>query len=168
VLLVVAVLLFVAGGADLIAHAIAGPPVEVAGATVHPGSGWTVIRRGDQGVLHRLVLARGAEALDVTAIDGYDGNAEDLARRYETSVLAGQLDQLSVGDPEAGHLDDGTPTVRFPYIGITHDGVAVEGLVTTAVGSGGTGVVFDGFAPKGALASVVGGLSAMIDRTEVR
>jgi hypothetical protein len=164
---VVAVLVFVAGGADVIARAIAGPPVQIAGATVHPEAGWEVIRRADAGSLHRVVLAQGSEALDITAIDDYQGTAGDLAQRYETSVLAGQLEQLSIGDPEAGALDDGTPTVRYAYIGITRDGVAVEGVVTTAVGSAGTGVIFDGFAPKGALASVAGGLASMIDRTEV-
>ena len=167
-LVVVAVLLFVAGGADAIAHAIAGPPIQIAGVTVHPQAGWKVQRRGDDGSLHRVVLARGSGALDVTVIDAYPGTADGLARRYEDSALAGQLDQLSVGDPEAGALDDGTPTVRYGYIGITDDGVAVEGVVTTAVGPEGTGVVFDGYAPKGGLASVVGGLASMIDQTEVR
>ncbi len=168
VLVVVAVLLFVAGGADAIAHAIAGPPIQIAGVTLHPQAGWKVQRRGDDGSLHRVVLARGSGALDVTVIDAYPGTADGLARQYEDSVLAGQLDQLSVGDPEAGALDDGTPTVRYGYVGITHDGVAVEGVVTTAVGPEDTGVVFDAYAPKGGLASVVGGLASMIDRTEVR
>jgi hypothetical protein len=167
VLIVVAVLLFVAGGADAIAHAIAGPPIRIAGATVHPEAGWTVLRRADAGTLHRVVLVRGSDAVDVTAIDGYEGTAADLAQRYETGVLAGQLDQLSIGDPESGALEDGTPTVRYAYIGITDDGVAVEGIVTTTVGPDGTGVVFDAFAPKGALASVVADLTSMIDRTEV-
>ncbi len=121
-LVVVAVLLFVAGGADAIAHAIAGPPIQIAGVTLHPQAGWEVQRRGDDGSLHRVVLARGSGALDVTVIDAYPGTADGLARQYEDSVLAGQLDQLSVGDPEAGALDDGTPTVRYGYIGITHTG----------------------------------------------
>ena len=121
-LVVVAVLLFVAGGADAIAHAIAGPPIQIAGVTLHPLAGWEVQRRGDDGSLHRVVLARGNGALDVTVIDAYPGTADGLARQYEDSVLAGQLDQLSGRRPGDRGARDGPATVRFGYVGVTDTG----------------------------------------------
>jgi len=167
VVAVVAVIVFAADGANLVSRAIEGPPIDVAGVALHPRAGWAVQHRDDEATVHHLLLAGGSTALDVVVLDGYDGTAATLSEEYATRVLRGQLDRLTIGDPETGRLDSGTSTVRFGYVGITHDGLAVEGVVTTAVGRSGTGVVFDGYAPKGDLASAVGDLAAMIGSAEV-
>ena len=158
---------FAAGGANVVSRAIAGPPIDVAGVELHPRAGWVVQHRDDQASVHHVLLAGGSTALDVVVIERYGETAADLAEEYAARVLRGQLDRLTIGDPETGALDSGTPTVRFGYVGITHDVLAVEGVVTTAVGRSGTGVVFDAYASKGDLASAVGDLAARIGGAEV-
>ena len=57
--------------------------------------------------------------------------------------------------------------MRFGYVGITEDGVPLEGVVIAASGTSAS-AVFDAYAPQGALATVIEDVRAMFDDAVVR
>jgi hypothetical protein len=154
------------------------PAVSVGDLTVHPPAGWALVRQervilpspGGTGVEGAFAqLSRGSGALDVLAIDGLDGDADDGARFYAEEVLRRQLDRLTVSGLSHVVLRSGLPAARFGYIGTEPEaGAAIEGSVTVAVGSSGTVAVFDGWAFEGQLELIAEELGRMIDTAEVR
>jgi hypothetical protein len=172
---VVAVILFVTGGARALADATAGPLQPSTGipgiVVVQPRQGWTADAgaRVDDGALHEVLLVRGTAHLLLVGIDGYGGSASDLARDYVERVLRARFAQLSVGQVDGPvALRSGVPALQFGYVGVTEGGVSVEGAVTAAVvGSGRDGAVLDGFGPEGDLAWAVEDIRAMVAGAEV-
>jgi hypothetical protein len=172
---VVAVIALVTGGARAVADATAGPLQPATGVpgivVVQPRPGWSedLDARVDDGGFHEVLLVRGTADLVLVGIDAYGGSPADLARDYVERVLRARFAQLSVGHV-AGPvpLRSGVPAVQFGYVGVTEDGVSVEGAVTAAVaGSRRDGVVFDGFAPEGDLAWAAGDIRTMVAGAEV-
>lgn len=166
------VILSLAAGAHVVGDRLAGeqgPPAGVPGVVmVQPGPGWEVAQRSDDGPTHQLLLRRGTAGLLIAGIEAYGRGPGDLAHDYAVQVLDQHLAQLRIGgDAGAVKLPSGLEAVRFGYVGITADGVTIEGVVTAVVAPSGNGVIFDGFAPEGDLASAAGDLSSMIDSAEV-
>lgn len=169
---VASVILVLSAGAHMVGDRLAGvqgPPVVVPGVvTVQPRPGWEVAERSDDGTTHQLVLRRGTAGLLVVGIEAFGGGPGDLAHDYTVEVLDQHLAQLRIGgDAGAVVLPSGLEAVRFGYVGVTGDGVTIEGVVTAVVAPSGNGVVFDGFSPQGDLASAAGDLFSMIDSAAV-
>jgi hypothetical protein len=154
-------------------------PVVLGGVlTVHPLTGWEVVRRDEIAVptpsggalaADFAQLTRGSGALDVLAIPGIGGEALELADRYAGEVLASQLERLAVSDRvERIVLPNGLEAVRSGYIGSEpRSGAAVEGSVTAVVAPSGNGAVFDGWAFQGQLELIAEELVEMIERAEL-
>ena len=87
--------------------------------------------------------------------------------RYVGEALRPSLAQVTIGEAAPTTLAGGVPAVRFGYVGVTDDGLQLQGVVIAASGSSAS-VVFDAYAPGGELATVAGDLQAMIDGAEVR
>lgn len=166
VLGVLALIGFVTAGASGVGDAVSRPVVLGGIVRVDPVPGWVETARRQETGVHELLVQRGVAGLYVAAIDGAGGTAEDLADAYVAEGLHTEYAQVTIGDAEPATLDGGIPAVRFGYVGITADGVTTEGVVVTAVGPRGDGVVFDGFAPEGELAGAVGDLREMIEGAE--
>ncbi len=163
---VVAVILVVTGGAQVVEGAIAGAsePVVV-GQTVRvaPEPGWTVVSTSGASGVGQALLTRGSASLLILAVPPGSGPAQELARGY-ADALDDRFTQLTIGEAAA----DGAEAVRFGYVGITADGVAVEGVVAAfADPVTGSGAIFDGFAPKGSLGAAIGDLRTMVETAEV-
>jgi hypothetical protein len=163
---VVAVILVVTGGARVVEGAISGssePVVVGETVTVVPEPGWTVISTSGDAGAGQALLARGSASLLVFEVPPGSGPAEELARGY-AQALDERFAQLTIGEAAA----DGAEAVRFGYVGITADGVAVEGVVAAfADPVTGAGAIFDGFAPKGSLGAAIGDLRTMVETAEV-
>ncbi|HZB00614.1 MAG TPA: hypothetical protein VE800_00715 [Actinomycetota bacterium] len=154
------------------------PAVSVSALTVHPPPGWAIVRRdrvaltspaGTTVEATFVQLSRGGGALDLLAIDGLGGEAEDAAHFYVDEVLSRQLERLRVS--ALGHvvLGRGVPAARFAYIGTEPEGgAAIEGAVTAVVGPSGAVAVFDGWGFEGQLELIAEELERMIDGAEVR
>jgi hypothetical protein len=142
-----------------------GPIVGIEGvATIDPPDGWIedpAARRSDDGTL-RLVLAKGSASVSITVIADAGADLPTLAAAYERRVLQARLLELAKTDPQPATVG-GLPAVRTIYVGRTTSRADIEGVVTVAVGPGGEGLVIDGVAPEGLLASVVADLEAMSD-----
>jgi hypothetical protein len=167
VLAVVAVIAVVVGGGAIVGRTSqTAPPTQTVGGAVRisPLPGWAAAQPPGA-ALPELVLTRGGVTLDVLVVPVGDAGAGALAARYVQEVLRPRFDQLTVGQPDAGELPSGLPTVGFGYIG-TADGVPIEGVATVGV-SASAGVVFDAFAPKGDLAWAAPDLETMIRDAEV-
>ena len=169
---VVLVMLSLTVGAHAIGARLAGQRQPLTGMPgvleVQPAPGWEVAERSDDGATHQLLLRRGTAGLLIVGIEAYGRGPEDLAHDYAEQVLDQHLAQLRIGgDAGAVMLPSGLEAVRFGYVGVTADGVTIEGVVTAVVSPSGTGVVFDGFAPEGDLVSAAGDLSSMIDSAGV-
>lgn len=165
-LAVLAVIVFVAGGSRAVGDALAGPAgpaVEVGGVTtVQPAPGWAVEARSEQAGIVQVLLRRGAAGLLISTSEGFGRPAEELREVYE-GVLQGRFAHLTIGVPardDAGRL-------AFGYVGVTSDGITVEGVAIAAVGPSGDAAVFDGFSPEGDLAAVVDDLRLMVGTAEV-
>ncbi|HLB39890.1 MAG TPA: hypothetical protein VJM84_05505 [Actinomycetota bacterium] len=160
---VTALILLVAGGARTVADATAsdaGPPVRVgAVAQIQPRPGWDLETRSDDPPAARL--HRGPVLLDVFALPPDAAGAISVARRFVDEALRPGLAQVTVGEPAATRVGE-VEAVRFGYVGVTRDGVPVEGVVTVASGPS-VSVVFDAYAPQGELVTVAEDLRAMID-----
>jgi hypothetical protein len=143
-----------------------GSPVLVGGAvSVQPLPGWQVAETSPVNGFPFARLTRGGGNLDVVMLEGFSGDATELARTYEDEVLKRQLNRLSVPDTfESVTLADGTPAVRYRYVGVTDTGASIEGEVTAVVAVDGRAVVFDGWAPQGLLTFVEGDIHDMVDR----
>jgi hypothetical protein len=167
-LIVTALIVVVAQGARTVADATAGataPPVTVGSVlTLEPRPGWDVISA--TAVPPAARLHRGPVFLDVfvypAAADGPGG----VAARYVEGALRPSLAQVTIGEAAPTTLAGGVPAVRFGYVGVTDDGIQLQGVVTAASGSNAS-AVFDAYGPQG-IATVVGDLQAMIDGAEVR
>jgi hypothetical protein len=170
-LAVLGVILLMTVGARGIADALAEPPggpVEVGGiVSVQPRAAWTVSSREDRGAFHETLLVRGAAGLSVVGIEEAGETPEVLAERYAQDVLSDRFVQLRIAGDGASAAVRGLPAVRFGYVGITDQGVTLEGVVTAVSAPSGNGAVFDAFAPEGELASVAQDLDAMIAGAEV-
>jgi len=63
-------------------------------------------------------------------------------------------------------LDSGRPALALGYVGTTHAGVPVEGVLVATSGSA-YGVVFDAVAPQGDLVAAIDDVRAMVGSAEV-
>jgi hypothetical protein len=168
---VLCVILIMTVGARGIADALAEPPggpVEVGGVVgVQPRAGWTVASREDRGAFHEALLVRGAAGLSVVGIEEAGETPEVLAESYVQQVLHDRFVQLRTAGDGASAAVRGLPAIRFGYVGITDQGVTLEGIVTAVSAPSGNGAVFDAFAPEGDLTSVAQDLDAMIVGAEI-
>ena len=146
-----------------------GPVVGIEGvATVDPPDGWTEdpdARRDEDGAL-RFVLVKGSASVAITVFPDAGVDLPTLAAAYERGVLQARLLELATTDPQPATIG-GLPAVRTIYVGRTTSRADVEGVVTVAVGHGGEGLVIDGVAPEGLLASVAADLEAMAHGAEI-
>ncbi len=162
---VLAVILLVTGGADLVGGAIRErpEPIEVGEAvTVTLARGWEVESALEEPDVSRVLLRSGRTDLLVIALSGGPVSALEVARDY-AAVLDARFAQVSIGDSTV----DGFERVRFGYVGISDDGLAIEGVVAVVSGASGDAAVFDGFAPKGSLGAAIGDLREMVGSAEV-
>ena len=111
-------------------------------------------------------LTKGTGNLDAYAL-AWTANAEELLDDYLSKALEPQASQLQTSARSAGTVA-GLRGVRVAYVGVFGEqAVAVEGEVTTVVTADGRGIVFDGWAPQGALGAVLEELRAMITGVRV-
>jgi hypothetical protein len=165
-LAVVAVILVVVLGGYVTAGALStstAAPFTVGGVvTVHPAGGWRFVDQtgGPAGAGARIT--RGSGTLDVFTGPAV-GDAAAIARAYVLGSLEPGSTSLTVSPGlDAVTLDGGLPAVRLSYSGIfDQSGVPIEGEVTVAVTPGGSGVVFDVWAPQGQLRFVLDDAHAM-------
>jgi hypothetical protein len=167
--IVVALIVVVAQGARTVAEVTAGatgPAVTVGSAvTVQPRPGWDLERISTEPPAARF--HRGPVLLDVFVYPPTVDGPAALAANYVEASLRPGLARVTVGAAAATTLAGGVPAVRFGYVGITHDGVPLEGVVIAATGTGAS-VVFDAYAPQGELATVADDLRAMFEGAVVR
>lgn len=163
---VVIAIVVVTGGGRVVGGAVAGTAEQVVlagGVTVTPEPGWTVVSTGEQEGLSQALLAHGNANLLIVAGPAGVGAAQELGGRY-VRALEDRFDQVTIGEASV----EGGERVRFGYVGITSDGVAVEGVVAAVADPvTGAGAVFDGFAPKGSLGAAIEDIATMIDTAEV-
>jgi len=93
--------------------------------TVTPEPGWEVVSTTQDGGVSQALLRRGAAGLLVVGVAAAVGSVEDLAREYAEDALRGRFAQLTMGQAAF----DGPDRLRIGYVGITFDGIAVEGVV---------------------------------------
>jgi hypothetical protein len=148
-LLVLAVIAVVVGGGYLASAALAepaGPPVVVGGVVrLQPLSGWAVAEQGPRSVR----LTRGGGNLDTVL--GTAPDERQLLDRYLT-LLDRSPSQVSLSPTVTSvTLDSGLHGLRASYVGLipSREVTSVEGEITAVVLPDGTGVIFDGWAPKG-------------------
>jgi hypothetical protein len=165
---VTVLILVVAGGARTIADTSAGdsgPPVLVGTvARIQPRPGWEL--QGGSTDPPAARLHRGPVLLDVLVYPPDALGPIPVSQRYVSEALRPGLASVTVGEAAGTTTAGGVAAVRFGYVGITHDGVVIEGVVTVAADTSAS-VVFDAYAPQGALATVADDLAAMIDGAEV-
>ena len=168
-LIVTALIVVVAQGARTVADATAGapePPVTVGSVlTLQPRPGWDVL--STTAVPPATRLHRGPVFLDVFVYPAVSDGPAGVAARYVEEALRPSLAQVTIGEAAPTTLAGGVPAVRFGYVGVTDDGLQLQGVVIAANGSSAS-VIFDAYAPGGELATVAGDLQAMIDGAEVR
>jgi len=168
-LIVAALVVVVAQGARTVADATAGaagPVVTVGSAvTVQPRAGWDLESVSANPPAARF--HRGPVLLDVFVYPPASEGPAAVAASYVEQALRPSLEQVTVGGAAATTLAGGVPAVRFGYVGITHDGVPLEGVVIAASGASAS-AVFDAYGPQGALATVAEDLRAMFDGAVVR
>ena len=168
-LIIAGLIILVAQGARTAADATAGATgaaVTIGSAvTVQPRPGWDLVSTGTDPPAARF--HRGPVLLDVFVFPADPGGPASVAARYADESLRPGLAQVAVGEAAATTLAGGVPAVRFGYVGITHDGVPIEGVVVAASGSS-VAAVFDAYAPQGELATVADDLRAMFDGATVR
>jgi hypothetical protein len=155
-----AVLLFVTLGGFLFggsSGAVAGDVVlgeqvpVTENVAIQLAEGWSVTQQAENppGV---ILTGPGGNAL-VGAPPG-SGPPESLLEFYVNEILAGQADQLSVGEAEPLGLASGS-ALAASYIGVFPDvGTPLEGQVVAVVSPSGIGVVVDGWAPQGAYVGI--------------
>jgi hypothetical protein len=131
-------------------------------ATIDPPDGWTedVAARRDEDGARTFVLTKGSAVVAVTVIPDAGVDLPTLAAAYDDDVLDARFLELAKTDPQPVSVG-GLPGVRTIYVGRTSSRTDVEGVATVAVGPGGAGLVIDGAAPEGLLASVAHDLEAM-------
>lgn len=165
--LVLAVIAIVVGGGYLVSVALAepaGPPVVVGGVVrLQPLSGWAVAEHGPRSIR----LTRGGGNLDVVL--GTAQSARDLLQRY-LLLLGRSPSQVSLSPTVTSvTLDSGLHGLRASYVGLipSREVTSVEGEITAVVLPGGTGVIFDGWAPKGLFSYVERDLEHMTASAQI-
>ena len=143
----------------------AGQPHTVGDAvTIRPAAGWQLVGAlGPAGEGARFT--RGSGTLDI-----FTGSATEDPRALAQAYVEESLDPSSsrlmltpASEWRAVPLQGGLTAVRLGYGGIfDQSGVPIEGEVTAAVGTGGIGVVFDGWGPQGQLRFVLDDVHAMV------
>jgi hypothetical protein len=161
VVVVTLLLVVVAEGARSVADAtVTGAgPVMLGNVRVQPQPGWQLESPATATFVR---LHKGPVVLDVSVGGPVPGGPVLLATLYRERGLEPAFAQFSQGFPESGVLPNGAPVVRFPYVGVTGDGIALEGLVW-AVDTQDTSVVFDARAPSGELAGALDDIRTMIE-----
>jgi hypothetical protein len=159
IIVTASVLALIGGGRLVQGTAPASAPVTVGDVRVQPLPGWTLDQRQDGAAR----LRRGAAVLDIYAAPTSYTGAAGVAASYIQQVLRPDMRQLTTTEPSATTVAGGIPAVRVNYVGVTPDGVAIEGVVFAASGPR-SAVVFDAAAPKGTLAAVAADVSGMIDQ----
>jgi hypothetical protein len=166
-LIVVGLIALVVGGAQVLstaAGAEVGTTLAVGTVQIQPRPGWDV--EAVSSSPPAAVLHRGPVVLDVTQLAVEPAGPLLLAERYLDERLRPALTQLAVGSPETLALPNGVPAVRVPYVGVTPEGLAVDGIVTAATGSR-SSAVFDASAPTGELVAVGEDVQVMVDHAVV-
>jgi hypothetical protein len=161
VAIVTALIVVVAGGARTFADATAGPtaPITLGSVRVQPQPGWQV-----EGPVQPTAvrLHRGPVVLDVFAGGSFPGGPSALAASYLDQRLVPAFARIVPSNFDPTLVVDGAPAVSFTYVGVTNDGVAIEGIVVAADTTDAS-VVFDAQAPKGELAAAIEDIRATID-----
>ena len=165
--LVLAVIAVVVGGGYLVTTALAepaGPPVDVGRAVrLQPLSGWAVAEHGPRSIR----LTRGGGNLD--AVLGTASSAPQLLTRY-LHLLDRSPSQVSLSPTVTSvTLDSGLHGLRASYVGLipSREVTSVEGEITAVVLPDGTGVIFDGWAPKGLFSYVDRDLERMTASAQI-
>jgi hypothetical protein len=161
-LLVLAVIAAIVGGGYLLGAVLAEPeglPISVGGVVrLQPLSGWAVA--GSVGP-RSVRLTRGGGNLDTFV--GTAPNEASLLHQYLT-LLGRSPSQVSVSTAvRSVTLDSGLHALRASYVGLipSREVTSVEGEITAVVTPDGTGVIFDGWAPKGLFSYVENDLEHM-------
>jgi hypothetical protein len=161
VLIVTALIIVVAGGARTFADATASStgPIVLGSVRVQPQPGWQV----EGSVQPTAVrLHRGPVVLDVFAGGSFPGGPSALAAIYLDQRLVPAFVRIAHSDFDQALVVDGAPAVSFTYVGVTSDGVEIEGYVVAA-DTADASVVFDAKAPKGELTNAIEDIRTMID-----
>jgi len=137
----------------------AATPVAVGDALVQPRPGWE-LDLSEPGFAR---LRHGSALLDIYAAPSSYTGSDGAAASYVDQVLRPGLSRLTTAEPSSTAIAHGVPAVRIGYVGVTLDGVAIEGVVVAASGPR-SAVVFDASAPEGALGTVAHDIGAMIDQ----
>jgi hypothetical protein len=162
-IVVVTVIALIVGGAQVLARAVNGTAsdtVHVGDVDLRPRPGWDVESVTTSPATARL--HRGAVVLDVLASGADATGPASIAVRYVEQQLRPRLPQVLPASPEFVVLGDGAPAARVAYIGVTSDGLPIEGVVTAVAGST-SSAVFDAVAPRGELIGVAEDVQAMIE-----
>jgi hypothetical protein len=133
-------------------------PVTVGSVRVTPRPGWELDHAEPDGAR----LRRGSAVLDIFAAPSSYTGAQGVATSYVDRVLRPSLGELRLAEPASTTIAGGVPAVAIAYVGVTADGIAIEGVVLAANGTQ-TAAVFDAAAPEGTLAAVAEDVGAMID-----
>jgi hypothetical protein len=161
VLIVTALIVVVAGGARTFADATAGStgPIALGSVRVQPQPGWQVEGSVQPAAVR---LHRGPVVLDVFAGGSFPGGPSALAAIYLDQRLVPAFVRIAHSDFDPSLVVDGAAAVSFTYVGVTSDGVQVEGIVVAADTTDAS-VVFDAKAPKGELTNAIEDVRTMID-----
>lgn len=161
VLIVTGLIVVVAGGARTFAGATAGStgPITLGSVHVQPQPGWQVEGPVQPSAVR---LHRGPVVLDVFAGGSFPGGPSALAATYLDERLVPAFARIVHSDFDQALVVDGAPAVSFTYVGVTSDGVPIEGIVVAADTTDAS-VVFDARAPKGELANAIEDVRTMID-----
>jgi hypothetical protein len=161
-LVVTALIVAVVGGGQLVrgvGHAPAA--VQVGDARVQPLPGWTVTGATP----NAAELRRGPVVLSAQAAPSSYTGPVGLATTYVQDVVRPALADMAADAPTTTTVGAGIAAARVPWVGVTGDGVAVEGVVVALAGPR-SSVVFSVAAPKGGLATVAQDVATMIETTE--
>jgi hypothetical protein len=161
VVVVTLLVVVVAEGARSVADATVpgAGPVMLGSVRVQPQPGWQLESPATPTFVR---LHKGPVVLDVAVGGPVPGGPVLVATLYRERQLEPAFAQFAQGLPESALLPSGVEAIRFTYVGVTGDGVAVEGLVV-AVDTADTSVVFDARAPSGELPGALDDIRAMIE-----
>jgi hypothetical protein len=161
VVVVTLLLVLVAEGARSVADAtVTGAgPVTLGNVRVQPQPGWQLESPATATFVR---LHKGPVVLDVSVGGPVPGGPVLLATLYRERGLEPAFAQFSQGLPESTLLPGGVAAIRFTYVGVTADGVTLEGLVV-AVDTEDASVVFDARAPSGELPGALDDIRTMIE-----
>jgi hypothetical protein len=165
--IVVGLIALVVGGGQVVSDAVSvggGSTLTVGGLLITPRPGWDV--ESVTASPPTAVLHRGPVVLAVAQLPPEPAGPLTVAARYLDERVRPMLSQLATGQPQAVTLPNGVPGVRVTYVGVTPEGLAIEGVVTAATGSR-SSAIFDASAPSGELVAVADDVRAMVDHAVV-